>query len=1248
MLFRAFLISGVIAVLTVSRALCCEHQVFVEKGSTVDIQSPGYDHGNYELNVHCRWNITTTSNAELKLSFSEFHIEYHLLCIWDYILVSNGTCGSGGDVKRYCGTSVPSNIFFKTAEACLEFHSDEYVAKPGFKVLVTSEELKQQVQSSTTMSTVQLSSIKSHTTSSMSSPKATTTTLIPNTTSAFSPPFPSPSQPSVQTLLMGLLVTDPAHPTVVEMCKDVTWYQAEHDALVISPGYAQNRNYGNNRNCHLKILNPGKKVLKFSFIDFNVEKHPTCFWDKLEVIDGQGPGSILATICGVSADTPDNLESSAEEINLNFTSDNVVDWKGFQIKLFIQQSVTPPSTTSSSTLISTLLTSKSKAALTSSSPPTITPSSSSSSSLSASSPVPIDPNIQTLYVSSTSAIPTVEMCNGTALVYSGAEGYILSPHYSSGNNYEINQDCVLHIINTKHKLIEFTFENFALEHHPMCSWDYLEFRAGLGAESSVLAKLCGETPSSPLTTPASVILVRFYSDSVNALKGFKIKYSISNAPTWLPTSPTVPTTSSLITTTPVLTTVVPTTTNHVTTPVPEPFTDNNLIILDNGLQQTFVKETAIVLSPNFGPGKTYPVSVTCGLKLEALNNRKIHINVLDFKVEYHPSCSWDRLSVYDGPSKTSTLIGMFCGVKSGVAINSSGTALFLEFVSDYIVPDKGFQLDISTEKEQSDDTTTADSTTKADLVTPVQLSSTSPTTDTSTLTSSKMNSTSSPTADDNVTTTASVSDQTSQLTSPSNLPPETSSTTDIQSTSTPSMLTTPIPPTTSLHMCNATNGMQILEVKQSADVFSPNFGNGKKYPVNTQCGLLIRSSGHQLLKMNITTLNMEHHSSCGWDSLRVYDGADINAPLLGVYCGLHTKTDLYSTSSKLYLLFQSDSIVTASGFHLVLSVIEVVTVKPTITTKPLTTTMSITTATTIPATTSLTTPSTTPSIIPTIKSITSPITIQTTTPSTMPSTISTTTPTSTSTTIQTATFTTVPTTTTVTTPTTKQTTKTTPLTIPTTPSFTPMTTVTPTNPFTLSTNTLSSKTSTTSHMSTTATLPMTVSTPKSTNAVTELCGGKTKVHIPAEGMFVTSPNYGLGNYPTNVQCYLTLNASQSQAISVEFIDMDIEENAVCSWDSLSVYDGPTTNSNLLLAKICGNAIPQPLQSSSNYLHFHFTSDNVIPRKGFKAKLTVIQDSPAVSTSVKVTPTPNPTSSKTTKLFTTSSLTTSSATQAATA
>ena len=70
----------------------------------------------------------------------------------------------------------------------------------------------------------------------------------------------------------------------------------------------------------------------------------------------------------------------------------------------------------------------------------------------------------------------------------------------------------------------------------------------------------------------------------------------------------------------------------------------------------------------------------------------------------------------------------------------------------------------------------------------------------------------------------------------------------------------------------------------------------------------------QVIKLDVTHLDIEPCSSCACDYLAVYNGADQEAPLLEHLCG-STTTTAYSKYSNMFLKFVSDHIIDASGFR---------------------------------------------------------------------------------------------------------------------------------------------------------------------------------------------------------------------------------------------------------------------------------------------------------------------------------------------
>ena len=94
------------------------------------------------------------------------------------------------------------------------------------------------------------------------------------------------------------------------------------------------------------------------------------------------------------------------------------------------------------------------------------------------------------------------------------------------------------------------------------------------------------------------------------------------------------------------------------------------------------------------------------------------------------------------------------------------------------------------------------------------------------------------------------------------------------------------------------------------------------------------------------------------------------------------------------------------------------------------------------------------------------------------------------------------------------------------------------------------------------------------------CGG----YFSTRNGTITSPSYP-GNYPTRADCIYTISQPTGTVIMLNFLSIEI--NIKYDWDKkckysdyLEIRDGPSANSPLL-ADLCGNAIPAPIQSSQD-------------------------------------------------------------------
>ena len=72
----------------------------------------------------------------------------------------------------------------------------------------------------------------------------------------------------------------------------------------------------------------------------------------------------------------------------------------------------------------------------------------------------------------------------------------------------------------------------------------------------------------------------------------------------------------------------------------------------------------------------------------------------------------------------------------------------------------------------------------------------------------------------------------------------------------------------------------------------------------------------QQVHMAFIAFELESHSSCGYDHLRIYNGATTASPVLGTFCGSIVPGDQITDGRDALLQFKSDGSVTTTGFEL--------------------------------------------------------------------------------------------------------------------------------------------------------------------------------------------------------------------------------------------------------------------------------------------------------------------------------------------
>ncbi|XP_054027363.1 cubilin [Dryobates pubescens] len=226
------------------------------------------------------------------------------------------------------------------------------------------------------------------------------------------------------------------------------------------------------------------------------------------------------------------------------------------------------------------------------------------------------------------------VCGGTLRGYAG--GNFSSPGHDGVSNYTSNLNCEWTIANPWHynSSIYISFEDFQLEPQQACQYDHLELRIG-DADGELIAKLCGQAaPSVPLVIAAPQVWVHFVSDESTEDKGFLAHYTFEAC---------------------------------------------------GGVQSG---EGGVISSPNYP--EPYNNLNHCSWLLEAPEGETITLTFTAFQVENHSLCKWDSVTILNGGSPGSPVIGKYCGNTSPGTIRSGSNKLLIIFNSDHSVQGGGF------------------------------------------------------------------------------------------------------------------------------------------------------------------------------------------------------------------------------------------------------------------------------------------------------------------------------------------------------------------------------------------------------------------------------------------------------------------------------------------------------------------------------------------------------------------------------
>uniref|UniRef100_A0A669DQK6 Cubilin n=1 Tax=Oreochromis niloticus TaxID=8128 RepID=A0A669DQK6_ORENI len=890
--------------------------------------TPGHD--EYDHEVSCAWVIHTDANKILRITFPFFDLENSANCNFDFLQIHDGESASAYMIGKYCGQNSPAELYSSHNSLYFWFRSDHSVSAGGFTVAwqsqdpVCGEEL-----------TAPYGNINSPGYPGNYPPSRDcywTVTVDPGLLITFA--FGTLSlehHPNCNFDFLeirdGLLSEDPvlgkycstASPPPIQTTGPAAWIHFHSDfsvsdrgfhityttspsdpgcggtftdseGIIISPNWPNN--YNHNRQCIYLIRLPEGGQVALNFTDMDLESHSGCAFDYVEVRDGRTETDpLIGKYCGNTLPAP--VLSSSNVLWIRFKSDSSVSRAGFRAVYTVAcggtlsgsgqfHSPYHPNAYPHNKVCEWVINQPEGYVVTLDFLSFDVEGGSSTSSsplLGTFCGAEIPPRLQStqrsMYIKFTtdSSVSNhgfeaaydsaIEGCGDTLTSPSGT---ITSPGHPS--SYPHGANCTWYISVSPGNLIRLTFESFNLEYHTNCNFDYLE----VYDNGTVY---CGRSVPPSITSTDNQLTLLFVSDSSLNTEGFSASYISINAST--------------------------------------------------GTWLSFPKQSIEFLthSPNYP--QYYPNSRDCIFKIIVDVNMQIMLNFTDFELEgLHPSCSFDFVEIRDGGFETSPLIGKFCANQRPPVLMSHSNRLWVRFKSDTSVTRPGFMAHWDGTQTGCGGTLTTASGAFSSPNYPLPYH---PNAECYwNIRTSQGNKLLLSFSDFHLESNANCYyDYVAVHDGNSSNAPQLAKLcgSDLPSTinSSSNELYVKLRTDSSVNaggflasytsQCNSI----LISGKHRGVIESLNFPNN--YPDNSQCSWTIQASGGNTVNYTFTAFQLEASSAaCTFDYIKLYDGPNQEAPLIGTFCGYTPPPAGSTTSSALNIVFRTDSSVSTSGFQM--------------------------------------------------------------------------------------------------------------------------------------------------------------------------------------------------------------------------------------------------------------------------------------------------------------------------------------------
>ncbi|XP_017850119.1 dorsal-ventral patterning protein tolloid [Drosophila busckii] len=218
-----------------------------------------------------------------------------------------------------------------------------------------------------------------------------------------------------------------------------------------------------------------------------------------------------------------------------------------------------------------------------------------------------------------------------------SKGILQSPNYP--NEYARNIYCYWHFQTVLGHRIHLTFDDFDIENHQECIYDYVAIYDGSSENSSTLGVYCGGREPYVAISSTNEMFMVLKTDAGLQRRGFKATF-VSECGGYLRAT-------------------------------------NN--------SQVFYSHS------RFG-SRPYKRNMYCDWRIEADSDSSVKIKFLQFEIEYGEHCDYDFLEITEEGNAMNTIHGRFCGKRKPPIIVSNSDTLLLRFQTDKSISLRGFAI----------------------------------------------------------------------------------------------------------------------------------------------------------------------------------------------------------------------------------------------------------------------------------------------------------------------------------------------------------------------------------------------------------------------------------------------------------------------------------------------------------------------------------------------------------------------------